>query len=340
MRKLYFWVIVIAGAVLPYENMLSSTEHNLWMEDYAKACKIAQDEGKPLLLAFVGSDWCPWSQKLAREILGSSVFLDAIKENTVLVWVDFPEYVSLSEGTKSQNMALKNSFDVQELPTLVLANPTGKEIAKFGYVPLAPQEMAEQLNTALASYAQLKNEMSSSRFANMAIEEVELLYKKAVDLGREEEKKALLAAGLKADKGVFFLMRQYEQLLEHAKIKDPQVQRLRRQIMQKDPGNHKEAHLELAIVEFQALSKNLKSKDNPEKAVVPLIEYVRNFGVKDMKNNWRVEMMIAQFFYSKNRLQEAVAHAKNSYEFAPEECRVEVGQTLDFLCAKAHVSRK
>ena len=100
--------------------------------------------------------------------------------------------------------------------------------------------------------------------------------------------------------------------------------------MQKDPGNHKGIHRELAILEFNALSKKLKKKDKPEKAIMPLVEYVRNFGAKDLENIWRVEMMMAQFLYSKNHLPEALAHAKLSLDYAPESYRSEVAQTLSF----------
>lgn len=313
---------------------LIASEKNLWVEDYAEASQMAQLTDKPLLLAFVGSDWCPWSQKLGAEILGKSEFLEEMQKETILVWVDFPEHRTMPAESQAQNEKLKEQFQVSELPTLVLVDSSGSCIAKFSYLPLTPKEMAGQLKTALNDFAELEKVIHSSVLGELDGEKVKTLYKKAVQLGREEEKKALLEKGLKTNERPFFLMRQYEGLIEHAKLKDPEVQKLRREIMQKDPGNHKGIHLELAITEFQTLSKKLKRKENPEKAVMPLIEYVRNYGSKDLENSWRVEMMIAQFLYSKNRLQEAVTHAKMSYEYAPHEYQEEVAKTLEFLAAK------
>jgi len=320
--------------VLMHGGGLYAQEQNLWTEDYAKAYKMSQVTEKPILMAFVGSDWCPWSQKFAREILEQPDFLTEMQKEMILVWIDFPERLAIPEERKAQNKELKNRFQVSELPTLVLVDANGKAVAKFGYLPLEPKEMAQQLRTALNDCAMLKRVVGSHAYATMNGEEIKTLYKKAVEFGREEEKQALMEAGLKTAEGAFFLMRQYEQLLEHAKLKEPEVQRLRKQIMQKDPGNHKGVHLELAIAEFQALSKKLKRREKPDKAIVPLVDYVRNYGTKDLENSWRVEMMIAQFLYSKNCLPEALVHAKMSLDFAPEKYRPEIAQTLEFISSK------
>jgi protein disulfide-isomerase len=327
-------ILAACIVVLMHGGGLNAQEQNLWTEDYAKAYKMSQVTEKPILLAFVGSDWCPWSQKLVREILEQPDFLTETQKEMILVWVDFPERLSMSEERKTQNKELKDLFQVSELPTLVLVDTKGKEVAKFGYLPLEPKEMAQQLKTALNDCAMLKKIVGSQEYAQLSGEELKTLYKKADELGREEEKKTLMEAGLKTNEGAFFLMRQYEELLEHAKLKEPEVQRLRKQIMQKDPGNHKGIHLELAVAEFQALSKKLKRREKPDKAIVPLVEYVRNYGAKDLENSWRVEMMIAQFLYSKNCLPEALVHAKMSLDTAPEEYRPEIAQTLEFLASK------
>lgn len=323
------------NATMPRTPEMADSQ--VWSEDYAKALKMSQATGKPLLLAFVGSEWCPWSQKLIRDILGKSEFLTELQQQMIFVWVDFPDESKTVIESLQKNEGLKNLFGVQELPSLVLVDPSGDEIGKFGYVPVSPKEMAAQLKMALVDYKHLKEIVGSPKLISLKTEELEKLYRKASQLGRETEKKSVLEVGLK-NEGAFFLLKQYEQMIATQKLKDPSVQKMRRRIMSKDPSNRDGTHLQLAMTEFQALSKTLKKKDNPEKAIGPLMEYLKTFGSKDLDNCWRVEMTIAQFLFSKNRLQEALSHAKNSYEIAPNEYKSEVAQSLEYLASK--VSKK
>ncbi len=311
-----------------------------WTEDYAKALKLSQATGRPLLLAFVGSDWCPWSQKMIFDVISKSEFSAELQSELIFVWVDFPQQSSLNLELKTQNQGLKNRFTVQELPTLVLVDSTGDEIAKFGFLPFSAPEMALHLKNALSDYRQLKSIVGTPRLVALEGEELQKLYSKAAQLGREKEKETLLEAGLKNDEGAFFLMRQYERLIEDNKLKDPDVQKLRRQIMAKDPSNSKGAHLQLAIAEFQSLSKKQKKKEKPELVISPLVEYLKTYGPKDLENRWRVEMMIAQFLFGKNRVKDALCYAKSSYETAPAEHKMEVAQSLEYLSSKASQSSK
>jgi protein disulfide-isomerase len=338
-----FLSILAFFVILPLHNhSLGAIEQNAfdldpshaWTSDYDKALQLSQATGKSLLLAFVGSDWCPWSRKLIKEIIEKREFVKELQQDVLFVWVDFPEKSAVAQGQRTQNQGLKNRFAVQELPTLVLVDSSGDEVVKLGYLPSTAQEMAHQLKNFLHDFKQLKKIIGSPRLASLKGEELEKLYKKASQLGRETEKKSLLEIGLKNDQDGFFLIQEYTALIEKAKLRDPKVQRLRRQIMSKDPSNNKGVHLQLALTEFHVLSKNLKKKENPEKAITPLVEYLRVYGPKDYENNWRIEMMIAQFLYSKNHLEKAICHAKMSYETAPSEYKPEVAQSLEYLASK------
>lgn|GEM_PF-660261 len=335
--------LMVAGqeaTIAAEQRMFDMAEPGLWIEDYAKAFKLSQATGRPLLLAFVGSDWCPWSQKMVRDVISKTEFLGELQGEMIFVWVDFPQQISSTLERKTQNQGLRNRFAVQELPTIVLVDPSGDEIAKFGYLPLSAQEMAGQLRTAFKDYRQLKDVVGSPRLIALKAEELEKLYHKAKQLGREKEKKSLLEAGLKNEENSFFLMRQYEEMIEHNKIKDPSVQKLRRQIMSLDPSNHLGTHLQLAVAEFQVLSKKLKKKESPENALSPLVEYLKTYGPRDLENRWRVEMMIAQFLFSKDKVQDALCHAKLSYEVAPLEFKPEVAQSLEYIASKANPTYK
>lgn len=75
---------------LKNSQMIKGRRLIYWIDNYQKGKKSSIEKDKPLLLAFVGTDWCPWSQKLEKEILTESDFVKTLKENFILVWLDFP----------------------------------------------------------------------------------------------------------------------------------------------------------------------------------------------------------------------------------------------------------
>lgn len=316
------------------DKILTFRTTNVWMEDYTKALQLSQETGKSLLLAFVGVEWCPWSQKMIQEILGKSEFLDELSQEMIFVWVDFPREGSIDVHAKTRVEGLKNRFQVKELPTLVLVDNGGSEIGKFGFLPYSAARMVAEIKNALRDYKQLKEIIGASHSASMSGEEIKTLYGKAEKIGCEKAKKMLLEMGLQKDESAFFLMREYEQKLEEKKLKEPSMQKLRQQILSHDPLNAKGVHFQLAIAEFEALSKRFKKKDNPGKALAPLADYLRGMGAKDLENRWKIEMIMAQFLFSKNYIQEALLHAKNSYEMAPEPCKKEVASSLEYMASK------
>ena len=80
-------------------------------------------------------------------------------------------------------------------------------------MPIEAKEMATQLKAALDDCIMLKKTIGSELFAKLSGEEIKALYKKALEFGREDEKKTLMDAGLKTTEVTYFLMRQYEQLI-------------------------------------------------------------------------------------------------------------------------------
>ncbi len=311
-----------------------------WADDYAKALKMSQATGKPLLLAFTGSGWCPWSMKMEEDILARPEFSAALRENVLFVRIDFPEKDILPIERKTQYFGLKKRYGIQELPTLVLVDPSGDEIVKMGYMPVGSREFAARLMTSLADYRQLKALVGSPSLLAMRGDEIQELYKKANTLSVTAVRQQILEAGLKSDQDAFFLMEQYEHLLATHALNDPAVLQLKKKITARDPVGSKGIQFKLATVEFNTLVRQLKKKEDPQRAIAPLVHFLQKFGSQDNENLWRVEMMIAQFLFSKNKVVEAVVHAKNSYNVAPEEYRSEIAQSLDYLRKKAEGEKR
>ncbi len=296
----------------------------VWNENYGQSLTSAKNTGKVLLLAFMGAGWCPWSEKLEREILNEPAFLEPLKEDLQFVWFSCPEETKRS-GTEL--LTLKEKYGVQEYPTLVFITPGQEEMFKVGYLPLSPKEFAARLKKMIADFRELFGKLEENN--PISPEELESLYVKARDLNCSRYKEKLMQMGLEKDKGTFFLIEKYIQLTSSGNKKEAEL--VRDEIVDRDPKNLKGSQLRLAIFDFQTRSVRLKKKDNPYSVVKPLVEYVQRFGEKDKENLWRVQMMMAQYLFAKNEVQEALNQAKASFESAPQESKAEIAETIDYL---------
>jgi thioredoxin-related protein len=307
-------------------TMLQQRRSPLWNENYDQATRTAQKTGKPLILAFMGAGWCPWSEKFEKEILSEAGFLDTLKDKVALVWVTCSQ-----DGSRStpEVRALKEKYAVEQYPTLVVVSAYQEEMFRVGYLPLSAKEFASRLDQMIQDYQELWGKIENPEAAPIAAEDLESLYQKACSLSSNKYKEKLMSLGLQKDRGTFFLLEKYGKLLENGKKNEAEP--IKNKIIERDPKNLKGSLLRLAILEFQTRVTRLKRKDSPITAVKPLLEYLRKFGEKDKENRWKLEMMMAQYLFTKNEIAEALHHAKASYDSAPDASKSEVAQTIDLL---------
>jgi protein disulfide-isomerase len=302
-----------------------------WSEHYSKASKTAKEKQKYLLLAFVGSDWCPWSQKLENEVLTRQEFTKALKDDMILVWIDFPENASILPERREINQYLRDKFGVKEFPTLLILDESEDLVAKMAYLPFEAEQFSNQIKGLIGDYKEIKEKIETVNLESLPDDQLETLFTKSKSLSCERFTNELMAAGLKADKGPFFLLERYSELLEAGKRNEPQAAELRKMIAARDPKNALGTQLKLAVLEFQNFSEQHRKKEKIQDAVEPLVEYLKEFGKKDTDNVWRVEMMIAQYFFSKGVIGSALQHAAASFESAPETEKAEIAHSIDYL---------
>lgn len=123
-----------------------------WLIDAEKAKAQAEKEGKPLLMDFTGSDWCPPCKKLKSTVFDSQEFKDYAAKNLVLLELDFPnDKKKLSAETKKQNDKLAKEYNINAYPTIIILNKNGKELGRErGYGGQSPEEYIKLIEKYVA----------------------------------------------------------------------------------------------------------------------------------------------------------------------------------------------
>ncbi|MFV0338827.1 MAG: thioredoxin family protein [Chthoniobacterales bacterium] len=107
-----------------------------WMTDANAAAKKSKESGKPLLLDFTGSDWCPPCIMMKKQVLDSAAFKEFAKDSLVLLELDFPRRTQQPDSLKQQNEGLAEKYGIEGFPTFILVSPKGKELARnVGFQP-------------------------------------------------------------------------------------------------------------------------------------------------------------------------------------------------------------
>lgn len=106
-----------------------------WYADYDEAVKVAEAEGKDLLVDFTGSDWCGWCIRLHNEVFQHETFWKAAQEDFVLVALDFPrsEEARAKVPNPGRNNELKTLHGIRGFPTVLLMTPEGDVYGRTGY---------------------------------------------------------------------------------------------------------------------------------------------------------------------------------------------------------------
>ena len=113
-----------------------STTPEGWTDDFAAARKESEKTGRPILLLFTGSDWCPYCVKLKKNALDKADFKKYAAENLILVYVDFPNGVKLPDELREWNRKLAKQYGVRGFPTTVILASDGNELGRVGgYAP-------------------------------------------------------------------------------------------------------------------------------------------------------------------------------------------------------------
>lgn len=275
-------------------------------DDFSKASEIAQAYNRPMILLFTGSDWCKWSEKILEETLPLSSFRETVGNQFIFVKVDFPEINQQPANILNQNQALREEFCVESFPTIIMLDPKAREMTRLSYVREEPEQFGHHLKRLLFDYQLLEKDCSSEDLRTASSKTIESLYARATKLQSPHYMEQLLEAGLLTDEGVALPLEKYSELVLNNQTHTPHAELLKNKILERDLDNQHGTRLRLALLEFQA------NKENPEKALKALHQYINDFGSNDKDNLWRLHLIISDYLSSRGKSREAQEHKEKS----------------------------
>ena len=106
------------------------------LDDAAVARKQAVEEGKGVIIAFTGSDWCGPCMQLKKETLGTADFIANASADFVLLELDFPRRRPQGDEVKAANRQIAAQYKVPGYPMMVFTDAQGNLLESFaGYRP-------------------------------------------------------------------------------------------------------------------------------------------------------------------------------------------------------------
>ncbi|MES2121611.1 MAG: hypothetical protein V4492_02395 [Chlamydiota bacterium] len=308
---LYRFLSVLVLGMGALHSNLSQTESSMFRQ--------AALENRIIVTIVLGSQECLWSEKFRQEILEDPQFLQNMGSDAA-VWC-----VHLKEEREEE--AFRKRFHIDDLPVVLLMDPRGKEFARLGFLPLDARGYGQAIGNLIEDF-QLICAQVEGNFDEVSWKG---LYAKAKQLSTPYYKNAIVERGIKEEKGVFFHLERYAELLQKSKQRTSKVQKWKEKILEIDKKKACGARFQIAALEFQKNVLGFKKGDRLEKALKPLLRYVSEFGKKEPHALWQAELMIAEFLCTQEEIESALQHAQRSYDAAPEDAKSRIADTITLI---------
>ncbi|VHO03883.1 hypothetical protein [Candidatus Rhabdochlamydia sp. T3358] len=270
-----------------------------WVFEENKALILSSERNLPILAVFLAEEGCCWSDQLKTELLKKPEFIKELSQEMIL-WQVFLK----------QKKEIRDKYQVQEYPLILLLDPKGREFARLNFIPLDHNLLKELLSSLIDDFSTICSLID----ADFEEEEWQRMYQKASRLSPSYFKEEILREGLKKEKGCFFHLEKYAQLLQEKGSDHPYVLKFKKKILRKDKTHQLGANAHLASIEFHDRDRKGRSFD---KTIEPLLEYLHKAAFAEPQYCWEIELLLGQFLWKKNRLEKAREYLLLAYEHAP-----------------------
>lgn len=316
---------------------LSANESIKWYTNYDEAVQVAKSSSKPLLLLFTGSDWCTWCIKLEQEVFHTPDFARIAGDKFVFVKLDFPMNSTLPQKMGAQNKQLQKQFSVAGFPTVVILDAQQqRQMGSTGYRPGGGKAYADYLLGMIGSHHAYLEQIQNLDRQPLPGAVLKKLYTQALELQRAGDINLIVMTGMESDEKIFFMLEHYKHLADQGQLCSLEAKNLQQRILEADPDNRLQTHYELAVTAFEALCRDTACNISPEEAVDSLVKYIEKFGSSDRENLWRLELIISQVYYEKDKIPEALQFAISSYQVAPPSAQAQIGTTIQNMRLQLH----
>lgn len=133
MHKLF--ALIFSSAILLASSFLEAqppaNSRINWQTNYSQAVSQAQSSGKPIVILFTGTSWCPACMQLERTVLNNPEFAQMVGQNFVFLKAEFPNYGDAV--ATSPYKPLLDNYQVDAFPTMVVINASGQQLYRVNY---------------------------------------------------------------------------------------------------------------------------------------------------------------------------------------------------------------
>ena len=144
-------------ALASYVSQNKKANTAQWLDSYEEAVELSKQSGKPILADFTGSNWCGFCVKLKKEIFDTPQFKSWAAENVVLLELDYPRPNLQADWIKRQNNMLRDRYQINGYPTVLILNPDGSVIGSQKYQRGGPKPWIAVVDNILKSNRALQN---------------------------------------------------------------------------------------------------------------------------------------------------------------------------------------
>ncbi len=220
MNPLFLGTVRVALAAVIFTLAGNAFAEEGWLVSFEKAKEQAAKEGKPILMEFTGSDWCPPCKALHKNVLVKDVFKKEMPKHFVLLKLDNPS----DKGKQTleeidQYKKLSKEYKITGVPSILLSDTEGKVFYRTsGYGGQAAKVWVDDMVAKTA----IPNALEDANGAK-GLERAKLLDKALGLMGstaaaqRKEDINEIITLDAKNKAG---LKAKYESILVSTEIKD------------------------------------------------------------------------------------------------------------------------